>query len=195
MLISFVNGLATLAGQAYGSRNYATVGYNVQAALLLSTAIGIFPISFIWIFSKSILLFLGQEESVSVNAGTFLIIMVPSIFTYAYRQVIQIWMQAQGVVRPFTINAIIAFMLSTAITWGLVSKYGFIGSAWAQTVITSLMFALDAGYVICSGAYKKTWKGISIRKAMPSVKPMLKLAVLSQIMATGTFLSHALSEY
>ena len=130
-----------------------------------------------------------------MNAGTFLIIMVPSIFTYAYRQVIQIWMQAQGIVRPFTYNAIIAFMISTAITWGLVSKYGFIGSAWAQTVITSLMFALDAGYVICSGAYKKTWKGISIRKAMPSVKPMLKLAVLSQIMATGTFLSHALSEY
>lgn len=46
MLISFVNGLATLAGQAYGSRNYATVGYNVQAALLLSTAIGIFPNQF-----------------------------------------------------------------------------------------------------------------------------------------------------
>ena len=77
MLISFVNGLATLAGQAYGSRNYATVGYNVQAALLLSTAIGIFPIV-IWIFSAPILSLFGQEESVSRNSAKFLIILLPS---------------------------------------------------------------------------------------------------------------------
>ena len=173
-----------IAGQAYGARDYATVGYNFQCALLLATAIGIVPVSVIWIFSRSILLFLGQEETVSTDAGKFLTIIVPSIFTFAYRQCIQIWCQAQGIVRPFTYNAFAAFVFSMPITYVLVRRDGFVGGAVAQIIITTMMFGFDAGYVICSGAYKKTWREFSLEKASYSLKRMFKLAVLSQIMST-----------
>lgn len=185
-MMSFVNGLATLAGQAYGAKDYATVGYNFQCALLLATAIGIFPVSVIWIFSKSILIFLGQEETVSTDAAKFLFIIVPSIFTFAYRQCIQIWCQAQGIVRPFTYNAFAIFVLSIPITYYLVRSDGFIGGAIAQIIITTMMCLFDAGYVFFSGVYKKTWLEFSLKKASYSLKRMFKLAVLSQIMSTGT---------
>lgn len=156
MMMSFVQGLATLAGQAFGARDYATVGYNLQMALMLSMAIGIFPISVLWLFSQYVFGLLGQEPGVSADAARFLIIIIPSVFTFAWRQVIQIWCQVQGIVRPFTVSALIAFVLSTPITFIMVKAYGFIGGAWAQTIITTVQFLMDSGYVTCSGVYKKT---------------------------------------
>ena len=63
-------------------------------ALILATAIGIFP-TVIWIFSAPILSLFGQEESVSRNSAKFLIILLPSMFGFAYRQCMQIWCQVR----------------------------------------------------------------------------------------------------
>lgn len=104
--------------------------------------------------------------------------------------------QSQGIVRPFTYNAFIAFLLASPITWALVSRYGFLGGAWAQSIITVIQFILDTGYVVISGVYKKTWLDFNIKKASLSLKPMLKLGALSLVMSSGTIpicvLVHAL---
>lgn len=68
VIMSFVSGLNTIAGQFYGAADYDNVGYALQCALFAVTFITI-PISIVYAFGESTLLLLGQEALVSKDAG------------------------------------------------------------------------------------------------------------------------------
>ena len=142
----------TLHNTNTGAKDYATVGYNLLMALILSNATAIFPISVIWFFSKPILIFFGQDVTVAARGAPYLQILIPSIFMFAIRQCIQTWLQVQGIVKPFTVNAAITAILSVPLSWLLIVKMGYLGGALAVTIVSVINFFLDMGFVYFSGA-------------------------------------------
>ena len=134
-----------------GAKDYAAVGYNFQMAAILATAVAIFPVSFIWAFSKPILRLLGQDASVASRASLYLQILIPSILTFAVRQCVQTWFQVQRIVKPFTVNAAIMAIASVPVTYICVKKLDYVGGALATTCLTLLQGTLDISYIIYSG--------------------------------------------
>lgn len=133
LFMAFVGGLRTLAGQAYGARDYEQVGYHLQCALVLTTITATFS-SFIWGFSKYVLILLGQEPLISHNAAVYLQILIPSLFFFAYRATIQAWCTIQQIVRPFALNAAVTAVISVPLNYYLVKNIGYLGSAIAISV-------------------------------------------------------------
>ena len=123
-------------------------------ASILATAVAIFPVSFIWAFSKPILVFLGQDVEIARRASVYLQILIPSVLTFALRQCILSWFQVQRIVKPFTINATIVAIASVPLTYVLVKKLDYVGGALAMTILTVLHVFLDTAYVYFSGIYQ-----------------------------------------
>ena len=153
IMVSFIGGLSTMAGQAFGAKNYEAVGYHFQCALLMTYTAALFPVTVLWLFSKPVLVLLGQNDTVSSEAATYLHILIPSVFAFGSRQCIQTWCQAQRIVRPFTVNALLVAVASFPVTWALVRAMDYKGGALATTATTTFQFALDLGYVLFSGVY------------------------------------------
>ena len=180
-ITAFLNGLRTLAGNAFGAGEYKTVGYLLQAALALCGIVSV-PIAVLWATSDPILRLLGQTERVSQGAAAYLHVLIPVVFAYAARECVQTYMQVQKVVRPFTVNAAITAVAAAALNFILVVRVGYLGGAIATLLTAILQLGLDVGYIIISGAYKQTWAGIGVREAAKTCWPMAKLAASSLIM-------------
>ena len=136
-----------------GAKDYASVGYNFQMAVILATSVAICPVSVVWAFSKYILMFFGQDEDVSRRASMYLQVMIPSILTFSLRQCLQTWFQVQGIVKPFTVNSAIMAVVSLPLTYICVKKLDFLGGAVATTCITLTQSVLDTSYVFFSGEF------------------------------------------
>lgn len=90
VMVSFIGGLSTMAGQAYGAKRYATVGYHLQCALLMTYSSALLLVTPLWLFSAPVLRLLGQNEMVSAEAAEYLQILIPSVFAFGSRQCIQV---------------------------------------------------------------------------------------------------------
>ncbi|CAL5409541.1 unnamed protein product [Camellia sinensis] len=71
----------TLCGQAYGAHKYGMLGIYLQRSTILLMATGI-PLTFIYIFSKPLLL-LGESSEIPSAAAIFVYGLIPQIFAYA----------------------------------------------------------------------------------------------------------------
>ena len=85
-------------------------------------------------------------------------------------------------VRPFTVNALLVAAASFPVTWALVRALDYKGGALATTATTTFQFALDVGYVVFSGVWRETWRGVNLRKAVKGLRPMLWLSMMTQLM-------------
>lgn len=74
--------LETLCGQAYGAEQYQKLGAFTFGAIL-SLILVCLPVSVLWIFMDKLLVFLGQDPAISVEAGKYAIWLIPSLFPYA----------------------------------------------------------------------------------------------------------------
>ena len=182
VMIGFVGGLNTLAGQSYGAREYFSVGYNLQMAVMLSLATALFPVSAVWALSEPVLVLLGQEPAIARLAGRYLRLLIPSLFSYAALQCLMVWCQIQHVVTPLTVASLAVALLNVPLTWALVSRVGYLGGAVSCSLIIGLNLALNVAYVVSARVYEKTWERFSLRHAMRSALPMLRLSLSSLIM-------------
>ena len=182
VMIGYVGGLNTLAGQSYGAKEYYSVGYNLQMAVMLTLVTAIFPVSVVWALSEPILVLLGQEMELARLAARYLQVLIPSLFSYALLQCLMIWLQIQHVVTPLTVASLVVAAINVPTNWILVSEVGYLGGAISSSLIISLNLALSIAYVLHRRIYVKTWKNFSFRHAMRSALPMLKLSLSSLVM-------------
>ncbi|KAK6134303.1 hypothetical protein DH2020_031926 [Rehmannia glutinosa] len=82
LMLGMGSAVETLCGQAYGAKQYYMLGVYVQRSTVLLMATGI-PLMFIYIFSKPILLLLGQTERMASAASLFVYGLIPQIFADA----------------------------------------------------------------------------------------------------------------
>ncbi|CAK8534220.1 unnamed protein product [Lathyrus sativus] len=182
VMTGMASALDTLCGQSYGAKQYRLLGIHMQRAILILMTASI-PISFIWINTKSILIFLGQDPQISTEAGNYAKLMVPSIFAYGLIQCLNRFLQAQNIVFPMMFISAVITLLHALLCWILVFKSGLggRGAALANSISYWLNVTMLSLYVKFSPSCKNTWTGFS-KEALHNIPTFLRIATPSTIM-------------
>ncbi|KAK1416093.1 hypothetical protein QVD17_31881 [Tagetes erecta] len=182
VLLGMGSALETLCGQAYGAKQYHMLGIQMQRAMISLTALSM-PLAILWYYTTTIFIALGQDQEISVGAGSFIRWMIPSLFAYGLLQCLNRFLQTQNIVVPMMISSGVTALLHVFLCWVLVFKLGLEikGAALANTISNWINVVLLAVYVKLSPACKHTWTGFS-KEAMNDLVSFLKLAVPSAVM-------------
>ncbi|CAA2998313.1 DETOXIFICATION 16-like [Olea europaea subsp. europaea] len=182
VLLGMGSALETLAGQAYGAKQYHMLGIYTQRAILVLLSFSI-PVSFIWFYTSSILIAFGQDQDISIGAGVFNCWMIPGLFPYGILQCLNRFLQTQNIVIPMVISSGIAALLHIFMCWLFVFKIelGIKGAALANAISYWINVLLLALYIKFSSACSETFIGFS-REAFDNLLGFLKLAIPSAIM-------------
>lgn len=172
----------TLCGQAFGAHKYEMLGIYFQRSTVLLTITGIL-LAVIYVFSKPILIFLGQSPEIASAAAVFVYGLIPQIFAYAVNFPIQKFMQSQSIVAPSAYISGVTLILHVLVSWIAVYKIG-LGLLGASLVLSISWWIIVIGqfiYIVKSERCKKTWKGFS-PQAFSGLWDFFKLSAASAVM-------------
>lgn len=165
LIYGFAVSLCTLCGQAYGARNFELVGIWLQLAIISLVTLSI-PVMFSFFYVDRILSFVTSDTVILGYADTFARWTTPTVLPQAIFCAIRQYLQAQEIVEPATVIAIISVGVSIACNYCLIyglgplPGLGLIGAALAQDIAS--IFQPVALYVYAWRIRKyhvKTWKG------------------------------------
>ncbi|XP_010540009.1 PREDICTED: protein DETOXIFICATION 16-like isoform X2 [Tarenaya hassleriana] len=174
--------LDTLCGQSHGAKLHRMLGVHTQRAMLVLVTLCI-PLSLLWTKTQSILMFLGQNRSISEISGSYITFMIPGLFGFALLQCFNRFFTSQNKVFPLMLSSVFATLLHIPICWGFVFKFGFgiRGAALALSVSYWVNVILLSLYIKFSSSCSKSWDGFS-REALENFSAFFQLAVPSVIM-------------
>eukprot|EP01018_Ginkgo_biloba_P010795 Gb_10399 [translate_table: standard] len=182
LMLGMGSAVETLCGQAFGAKKYDMLGIYLQRStiLLMGTAI---PLTIIYIFSKPLLLLLGESSRIASAAAIFVYGLIPQIFAYAANFPIQKFMQAQSIVAPSAYISLVTIFIHLFLTWLAVYKVGMgiFGAAFVLSISWWIVVIAQFVYIVRSERCKLTWTGFSLR-AFYELPTFLRLSVASAIM-------------
>ncbi|CAI0550623.1 unnamed protein product [Linum tenue] len=160
LLLGMGSAVETLCGQAYGAQKYAMLGIYLQQSILilLLTAAAI---SVVYIFSKPILISLGQSPEIASAASLFVYGLIPELFACAVNFPVQKFLQAQSIVAPTAYISATVVALHVALSWLAVYGLGtgLVGASLVLSLSWWLVAAGQFGYIVKSGECEDTWGG------------------------------------
>ncbi|KAH7682661.1 multidrug resistance protein MATE family protein [Dioscorea alata] len=182
LLLGMGSALDTLCGQAYGAKQYRSLGVHMQRAMIVLLFVSI-PLSFLWAFTGEILMILGQNAEISAAAGLYARWLIPSLFAYGLLQCQVRFLQTQNIIWPMLICSGITTLFHTLVCWILVynSGLGNKGASCATSISYWINVFLLAMYVKFSKSCEHTWVGLT-REAMRGIINFIRLAVPSAFM-------------
>lgn len=172
----------TLCGQAFGAKKYDMLGIYLQKSSVLLTLAGLI-LTLIYIFSKPILIFIGQSPAIASAAALFVYGLIPQIFAYAINFPIQKFLQAQSIVAPSAYISAGTLVIHLILSWVAVYKIG-LGLLGASLVLSLSWWIIVIGqfvYIVKSEKCKETWKGFSYQ-AFTGLPEFFKLSAASAVM-------------
>ncbi|XP_027064637.1 protein DETOXIFICATION 40-like isoform X2 [Coffea arabica] len=172
----------TLCGQAFGAKKYEMLGVYLQRSTILLSLTGVL-LAIIYVFSKPILIFLGQAPDIASAAALFVYGLIPQIFAYAVNFPIQKFMQAQSIVQPSAYISTATLALHLVLSWLAVYKIG-LGLLGASLVLSFSWWIIVIGqfiYIVKSEKCKQTWTGFSLQ-AFSGLWGFFKLSAASAVM-------------
>ncbi|KAL9671598.1 hypothetical protein QQ045_009168 [Rhodiola kirilowii] len=182
VMLGMGSAVETLCGQAYGAHRYNMLGVYLQRSTILLMATGI-PLSLIYIFSKPLLILLGQSKEIASEASIFVFGLIPQIFAYAANFPIQKFLQSQSIVAPSAYISLGTLVIHLLLSWLVIYQlgYGLIGASLVLSFSWWLVVILQFVYILCSKKCKSTWKGFS-PQAFTGLWDFFKLSAASAIM-------------
>eukprot|EP00249_Psilotum_nudum_P006116 c19469_g1_i1 orf=562-2037(-) len=182
VMLGLGSGLETLCGQAYGARQYHTMGSYLQAAVFVLCIVAV-PLAILWFNMETVFSTLGQEKAISSVAGKYMKWLIPSIFANAILQPLLKFLQSQSSLFPATLCTFCASAIHIPLCYLLVFQagMGITGGALAVSLTSWLNLLFTVLHIVTSKSYERTWTGLS-SESLRAVKPFLKLAVPSAIM-------------
>ncbi|XP_008776058.2 protein DETOXIFICATION 16-like [Phoenix dactylifera] len=182
VLLGMASALDPLCGQGYGAKQYHMLGIHMQRAMLVLLLASI-PLAFILAYTSQILMAVGQNPEISMEAGLYACWLIPGLFAYGLLQCHVRFLQTQNIVFPMLLTSGITVLFHIIVCWILVYKsdLGNKGAAMATTISYWINVFLLATYVKFSQACKETWTGLSV-EALHDVLNFLRLAVPSAFM-------------
>jgi MATE family multidrug resistance protein len=173
----------TLCGQAYGSNRHEMLGIYLQRSTVLLMATGIFPLMMIYIFSKPILILLGEPVNIASAAAIFVFGLIPQIFAYAANFPIQKFLQAQSIIAPSAYISLGALVVHVLLTWLAVFKWnwGLLGAGLVLSLSWWIIVVAQFVYIVMSKKCRNTWKGFSV-KAFSGLWSFFRLSAASAVM-------------
>ncbi|XP_011047998.1 PREDICTED: protein TRANSPARENT TESTA 12-like isoform X2 [Populus euphratica] len=172
----------TLCGQAYGANRHEMLGIYLQRSAVLLMATGI-PLMMIYIFSKPILILLGEPVNIASAAAVFVFGLIPQIFAYAANFPIQKFLQAQSIIAPSAYISLGALVVHVLLTWLAVFKWnwGLLGAGLVLSLSWWIIVVAQFVYILMSKKCRNTWKGFSV-EAFSGLWSFFKLSAASAVM-------------
>ncbi|GMI91042.1 BUSH-AND-CHLOROTIC-DWARF 1, ZRIZI, Arabidopsis abnormal shoot4 [Hibiscus trionum] len=151
-------GMEPICGQAYGAKQWKLLGLTLQRTVLLLLSASI-PISFMWVYMKTILLWCGQNQEISSVAHTFILFSIPDLFFLSLLHPLRIYLRTQSITLPVTYCSAISVLLHVPLNYLLVFhfKLGVAGVAISMVWTNLNVFLFLSSFVYLSGVYKDSW--------------------------------------
>ncbi|KAL2467145.1 MATE efflux family protein [Abeliophyllum distichum] len=179
VMLGMGSAVETLCGQAYGAHKYEMLGIYMQRSTILLMVTGL-PLLVIYIFSKPILILLGQSISVASAAALFVYGLIPQIFAYAANFPIQKFLQSQSIVNPSAYISAGTLVIHIFLTWFVLKLgWGLLGAALVLSLSWWIIVIGQFVYIVTT--CKQTWNGFSVR-AFHGLWEFLKLSTSSAVM-------------
>lgn len=174
--------LETLCGQAFGAEQYEKLGVYNNASIICLLLVCL-PLSLLWIFMENLLIFIGQDPSISHVAGRFAIWLIPALFGYAILQSLIRYLQAQSLIVPMVWSSVAALFFHIPVCWALVFKaeLGAEGAAVAIGLCYWFNVILLLLYVKYSSTCKKSRAPFD-KDILLSIREFFRFAVPSAVM-------------
>lgn len=174
--------LETLCGQAYGAEQYQKIGAYTYSAII-SLLLACIPISFLWLFMDKILIFMGQDHAIAVEACRYSVWLIASTFPYAILQSLMRYLQMQSMMLPLLLSSVASLCFHVPLSWVLIFKLHLGSGGAALAIGLSYWFnvVLLLVYVKCSSSCEKS-RGCLWRDVFGCVAEFLRLAVPSASM-------------
>ncbi|KAL3509753.1 hypothetical protein ACH5RR_029154 [Cinchona calisaya] len=182
LMLGMGSAVETLCGQAYGAHKYEMLGVYLQRSTILLTGTGVI-LAIIYVFSKPILILLGEAPNIASAASLFIYGLIPQIFAYAGNFPIQKFLQAQSIVAPSAYISTGTLALHLLLSWLATFKLG-LGLLGSSLVLSLSWWIVVAGqfiYVLKSDKCKRTWAGFSM-EAFRGLWNFFKLSAASAVM-------------
>ncbi|XVE91753.1 hypothetical protein REPUB_Repub01dG0038500 [Reevesia pubescens] len=182
LMLGMGSAVETLCGQAFGAHKYDMLGIYLQRSAVLLTITGIL-LTVIYIFSKPILILLGQTPDIASAAAIFVYGLIPQIFAYAINFPIQKFLQAQSIVAPSAYISTSTLIIHLLLSWLAVYKMGLglLGASLVLSMSWWIVVIAQFVYIIKSDKCKYTWTGFSV-KAFTGLPGFFKLSAASAVM-------------
>ncbi|KAJ6935163.1 hypothetical protein NC652_010231 [Populus alba x Populus x berolinensis] len=182
LLLGMGSAVETLCGQAYGANRYEILGIYLQRStiLLMVTAL---PLMVIYIFSKPILILLGEPVNIASAAAVFVHGLIPQIFAYAANFPIQKFLQSQSIIAPSAYISVGALVVHLFLTWLAVFKWdwGLLGAGLVLSLSWWIIVVAQFAYIAMGKTCRNTWKGFSLQ-AFDGLWRFFKLSAASAVM-------------
>ena len=175
-------GLETLCGQAYGAKQFQKLGTYTYTAII-SLILVCPPVCVLWIFMDKILILIGQDPLISLEARKYSMWLVPTLFGSAVLKPLTRYFQTQSLILPMLFSSFVVLSFHIPACWTLVYKLelGSLGAAIAFGSSTWLYVILLSIYVIYSSACEKTPFSFS-KDASLGISEFYHLAIPSAVM-------------
>ncbi|KAF8394825.1 hypothetical protein HHK36_018761 [Tetracentron sinense] len=175
-------GMEPICCQAYGAKRWAILSQTYQKTLCL-LLLATIPISLLWLNMEPILLWLGQDPTISSMAKTYITFSIPDLLAQAHLHPLRIFLRTQTLTTPLTIAATGASILHLPINYFLVIYMNLgargvaLASAW-NTLNLNLGLLI---YLALSKKALKPWSGAATLSCFQGWRPLLALAVPSAL--------------
>jgi MATE family multidrug resistance protein len=159
--------LDTLISQAYGAKQYSTIGVVTNRALFV-TSIACIPIGLLYWFCEEIFLLTRQDPIVARLSGKFVKWLIPGLWPLVMvRTLTQTLVNQNKQKFPMIVSVssvIINLVLAYCLVWGIAGhKLGFIGAPIATSLVRIFQLILLLTLIGAFKLYKKTWSGIQLK--------------------------------
>ncbi|KAK1301455.1 MATE efflux family protein 5 [Acorus calamus] len=182
LLMGMACALETLCGQAYGAEQYQKLGIHTYRAIV-SLLLVCLPISLVWMSMGKLLILIGQDPEISIEAGKYAMWMIPSLFAYAILQCLTRFLQSQSFIVPMLLSSVGTLFLHIPLCWVLVFKSGLgnVGAALAISLSYWLNVIMLGTYVRFSKSCERTRAPFSV-EVFKGMGGFFKLALPSAVM-------------
>lgn len=182
MQLGMAGGLETLCGQTYGAEEYHKFG-NYTCCAIISLILICFPVSILWTYMEKLLIFSGQDPSISQVAGKYSICLIPALFGYAVLQSLVRYFQAQSLILPMLISSCSVLCLHVPLCWVLTFtlQLGNAGAALAIGISYWLNVVFLGFYMKYSLSCEKTRVRFT-KEAFIHIREFIRLAIPSALM-------------
>ncbi|XP_011037771.1 PREDICTED: protein TRANSPARENT TESTA 12-like [Populus euphratica] len=182
LLLGMGSAVETLCGQAYGANSYEILGIYLQRSTIL-LMLAALPLLVIYIFSKPILILLGEPVNIASAAAVFVRGLIPQIFAYAANFPIQKFLQSQSIIAPSAYISVGALVVHLFLTWLAVFKWdwGLLGAGLVLSLSWWIIVVAQFAYIAMGKTCRNTWKGFSLQ-AFNGLWRFFKLSAASAVM-------------
>ncbi|EMS45672.1 Protein TRANSPARENT TESTA 12 [Triticum urartu] len=171
----------TTTNNSYGAKQYHMMGIYLQRSWIILSGCAVLMLP-IFIFTEPLLVFIGQDPTISAVAGTISIWYIPVMFASVFNFTLQMYLQAQSKNLIITYLAFVNLGLHLFLSWLLTVKL-HLGLAGVMTSMVIAMWIPAFGQLIfvLFGGCPLTWTGFSFT-ALTDLVPIFKLSLSSGVM-------------